>query len=57
MRHERAACTPRTRATCQTPGMVHRLSASDGALERTVTVGICPFGIAFADVPEEDNED
>jgi hypothetical protein len=43
--------------TCQTPGVVHRLSANDGSLERTVTVGICPFGIAFADVPEEDDED
>ncbi|WP_420125311.1 hypothetical protein [Longimicrobium sp.] len=42
---------------CQTPGVVHRLNASDGALERTVTVGICPFGIAFADVPEADDED
>lgn len=43
--------------SCQTPGVVHRLSASDGSLERTVTVGICPFGIAFADVPEEEDED
>jgi hypothetical protein len=43
--------------SCQTPGVVHRLGAGDGALERTVTVGICPFGIAFADVPEEDEED
>jgi hypothetical protein len=42
--------------SCQTPGVVHRLS-TDGALERTVTVGICPFGIAFADVPEEDEND
>ncbi|HEU4883075.1 MAG TPA: hypothetical protein VFT45_12535 [Longimicrobium sp.] len=39
--------------TCQTPGVVHRLTAA-GALERTVTAGICPFGIAFADVPEEE---
>jgi hypothetical protein len=43
--------------TCQTPGVLYRLNASDGALERTVTVGICPFGIAFADVPEEDDEE
>jgi hypothetical protein len=42
--------------SCQTPGVVHRLS-TDGALERTVTVGICPFGIAFADVPEEEDEE
>ncbi|HEU0302407.1 MAG TPA: hypothetical protein VFR37_23310 [Longimicrobium sp.] len=39
--------------TCQTAGSVHRLEG-DGAAERTVPVGICPFGIAFADVPEED---
>lgn len=43
--------------TCQTPGVVHRLSAGDGSLERTVQVGICPFGIAFADVPEDDDEE
>lgn len=43
--------------SCQTPGSMYRLSAADGALERTVQVGICPFGIAFADVPEEDDED
>lgn len=43
--------------SCQTPGSMYRLSANDGALERTVQVGICPFGIAFADVPEEDDED
>jgi hypothetical protein len=35
---------------------MYRLSAADGALERTVQVGICPFGIAFADVPEEDED-
>ena len=39
--------------TCQTAGSVHRL-AGDGSAERTVQVGICPFGIAFADVPEEE---
>jgi hypothetical protein len=39
--------------SCQTPGRMYRLTA-DGALERTVQVGICPFGIAFADVPEEE---
>ncbi len=42
--------------SCQTRGSVHRL-ASNGTAERTVQVGICPFGIAFADVPEEDDED
>lgn len=42
--------------TCQTAGSVHRV-ASDGSAERTVQVGICPFGIAFADVPEEDDDD
>ncbi|HEX2208519.1 MAG TPA: hypothetical protein VHG93_12610 [Longimicrobium sp.] len=39
---------------CLTPGVVYRLSSDGGTLERTVGVGICPFGIAFADVPEED---
>lgn len=43
--------------SCQTPGTMHRLNAADGAVERTVQVGICPFGIAFANVPEEDDED
>jgi hypothetical protein len=41
--------------SCQTRGSLHRLE-SDGDAERTVQVGICPFGIAFADVPEEDDE-
>jgi hypothetical protein len=41
--------------TCQTPGVLYRLTADGGTLERTVQVGICPFGIAFADVPEEDD--
>lgn len=39
--------------SCQTPGSMYRLDAQ-GSLERTVQVGICPFGIAFADVPEEE---
>ena len=40
---------------CQTRGSLHRL-AGDGTAERTVQVGICPFGITFADVPEEDGD-
>lgn len=40
---------------CQTPGSLFRSSAS-GDLERTLTVGICPFGIAFADVPEDEED-
>ncbi|MBW3570039.1 MAG: hypothetical protein KY467_02925 [Gemmatimonadetes bacterium] len=39
--------------SCQTPGEMYRLNG-DGAVERTVQVGICPFGIAFANVPEEE---
>ena len=39
--------------TCQTRGSLYRM-ASDTNVERTVQVGICPFGIVFADVPEED---
>ena len=39
---------------CQTPGSVHRLVGRNVVLDRTVQVGICPFGIAFADVPEAD---
>lgn len=42
--------------TCQTPGVMHRLTG-DATVDRTVTVGICPFGIAFADVPEAEDED
>ena len=42
--------------TCQTPGAMYRLT-SDATVERTVAVGICPFGIAFADVPEAEDED
>jgi hypothetical protein len=41
--------------TCQTRGSLHRV-AGDGTAERTVQVGICPFGITFADVPEEDED-
>lgn len=41
--------------TCQTPGAMNRL-ANDATIDRTVTVGICPFGLAFADVPEADEE-
>jgi hypothetical protein len=41
--------------TCMAPapGALHRLGA-DGAVLRTVATGTCAFGIAFADVPEED---
>ena len=41
--------------TCQTPGSMNRMT-SDAAVDRTVTVGICPFGLAFADVPEADED-
>ena len=37
---------------CMTRGSMHRI-ASGETPERTVQVGVCPFGIAFADVPEE----
>lgn len=40
--------------TCQTPGFLHRMSEND-AVQRSLQVGVCPFGIAFADVPEEDD--
>ena len=40
--------------TCQTPGTMNRLT-SDAVVDRTVTVGICPFGLAFADVPEAED--
>lgn len=41
--------------TCQTPGVMNRLT-SDAVVDRTVTVGICPFGLAFADVPEAEED-
>ena len=41
--------------SCQTPGTMFR-STAGGTLERTLTVGICPFGIAFADVPEDEDD-
>jgi hypothetical protein len=41
--------------SCQTPGSLVR-SSQTGTLERALTVGICPFGIAFADVPEDDGD-
>jgi hypothetical protein len=38
---------------CASAGKAYRLV--DGlAVERTVTTGICPFAIAFADVPSTD---
>ena len=39
---------------CTDPGVLHRLGASY-ALERTVTVGVCPIGLAFANIPEEND--
>lgn len=41
--------------SCQTPGSMNRVS-SGATVDRTVTVGICPFGLAFADVPEADED-
>lgn len=41
--------------SCQTPGTENR-HANDATIDRTVTVGICPFGLAFADVPEADED-
>jgi hypothetical protein len=38
--------------SCTTGGTMSRFSGGDTP-ERTVTVGICPFGIAFADIFEE----
>lgn len=40
--------------TCQTPGTMNRLTG-DAVVDRTVPVGICPFGLAFADVPEAED--
>jgi hypothetical protein len=42
--------------TCQNPGFVHRSSAND-SWERGLVTGVCPFGLAFADVPEADEDD
>jgi hypothetical protein len=39
--------------SCQTAGTLSRFGSGDTA-ERTVAVGTCPFGIAFADVLEEE---
>ncbi|HEX6037226.1 hypothetical protein [Longimicrobium sp.] len=36
------------------PGFVYRLTSS-GATDRSVQVGVCAFGLAFADVPESDD--
>lgn len=38
---------------CTDAGFLYRLSPAYEA-ERTVTVGVCPVGLAFADIPEED---
>lgn len=40
---------------CQVRGTMLRLSG-DATVDRTAQVGICPFGIAFADVPESDDD-
>jgi hypothetical protein len=37
------------------PGFLYRLN-SVGTTERGVRLGICPFGLAFADVPEKDDD-
>jgi len=42
--------------TCQTPGVMNRLTG-DAVVDRTVTVGICPFGLAFAEVPEAEEDE
>jgi hypothetical protein len=39
---------------CTEPGLVRRLSATF-QVERTVTVGVCPIGLQFADIPEDDD--
>ncbi|HST60510.1 MAG TPA: hypothetical protein VLK84_17550 [Longimicrobium sp.] len=39
---------------CTDPGFLYRLDG-DYDLERTVTVGVCPVGLEFANIPEEDN--
>jgi hypothetical protein len=38
---------------CTDRGVLYRLAQSYD-LERTTTVGVCPVGLAFADIPEED---
>jgi hypothetical protein len=38
---------------CVERGVLYRLGQSY-ALERTTTVGVCPVGLAFANIPEED---
>jgi hypothetical protein len=38
---------------CTDRGFLYRLNRSY-ELERTTTVGVCPIGLAFADIPEED---
>jgi hypothetical protein len=39
---------------CTDRGVVRRLSASY-QVERSVTVGVCPVGLQFADIPEDDD--
>ena len=43
--------------SCQTRGSMYRATGNTGEVERTVQVGICPFGIDFANVPEESDDD
>jgi hypothetical protein len=40
---------------CVVPGFMFRVNAND-VFERGVRTGVCPFGLAFADVPEEDED-
>ena len=40
---------------CSDPGVLYRLDA-DYDLDRTVTVGVCPVGLEFADIPEADDD-
>lgn len=37
------------------PGYLYRVTSA-GSTDRSVQVGICPFGLAFADVPEADED-
>jgi hypothetical protein len=37
------------------PGYLYRVTSS-GATDRSVQLGVCPFGLAFADVPESDDD-
>lgn len=39
---------------CTEPALLYRLSPTY-QLERTVTVGVCPVGLEFADIPESDD--